>query len=106
MRATAIDSGRIINIQAPARSAPTIQGGEAIFNANQTSKMHVEDTVRFNVAAADPRAGWDVGWVQAQWVETNSAYYRGQFEREGSIFLQAGRGPARPQQACRDISRP
>ena len=104
--AISIVSGRITRIQAPARSAPTIRGAQAAFNATQASKMHVEGTVRFNGAATDPRAGWDVGWEQAQWVETNWAYYRGQFDHEGSIFLQAGRAPARPPQACRDTSGP
>jgi hypothetical protein len=43
-----------------------------------------------------------VGFLQAQWIETNWCDYRGQFNSDGSIFLQRGRPPARPYQACRD----
>jgi len=66
--------------------------------------MHCEGEVKFNGAAGDARAGWQVGWIQAQWIETNWAYYRGQHNTDGSIFLQRGRPPARPRQACRDTS--
>jgi hypothetical protein len=55
-----------------------------------------------NGAPGDPTAGWLVGWLQAQWIETNWGYYRGQFDRDGSVLHQRARRPARPAQACRD----
>jgi len=97
-------SGVIAAIRPPQAAAPANVGGQATFKTNVG--MHCEGRVRFNGQAADPRAGWQVGWVQAQWVETNWAYYRGQTDHDGSLFLQRGRAPARPQQACRDTSGP
>jgi hypothetical protein len=62
--------------------------------------------VQFNGAAADPTAKWLVGWIQAQWIETNWGYYRGQSNNHGSEFHQRARPPARPGQACRDTVGP
>ena len=59
-----------------------------------------------NGLAADPTAGWFVGWVQAQWIETNWAYFRGQSNSDGSVFHQRARPPARPAQGCRDTVGP
>ena len=95
-------SGRITHIDAAGSDAPTINGG--VWNFAPDPAMHAEGEVRFNGAAGDPRAGWHVGWIQAQWIETNWAYYRGQFNNHGSLFLQRGKPPARPRQACRDTS--
>jgi hypothetical protein len=53
-------------------------------------------------APGDSAAGWTVGFVQAQWIETNWCYYRGQTAQDGSIFIQRARPPARPNQACCD----
>jgi hypothetical protein len=50
----------------------------------------------------DSAAGWKVGFVQFQWIETNWCHYRGQTDKDGSIFVQRGRPPARPAQACCD----
>jgi hypothetical protein len=68
--------------------------------------MHADGVVKLNGNPADARAGWQVGWIQAQWVETNWAEYRGQADHDGGIFLQRGRSPARPLGACRDTSGP
>jgi hypothetical protein len=50
----------------------------------------------------DIPTGWTLGFIQAQWIETNWMYYRGQSNNHGSLFLQRARPPARPAQACRD----
>lgn len=50
----------------------------------------------------DDAAGWTLGIIQLQWVETNWAHYRGLRNSDGSSFLQRARPPARPVQACRD----
>jgi hypothetical protein len=47
-------------------------------------------------------AGWTLGFVQVQWIETNWCFYRGQTANDGSIFIQRARPPARPNQACCD----
>ena len=47
----------------------------------------------------DSLAGWTVGFVQAQWIETNWGMYRGAAQSDGSPFLQRARAPARPRQA-------
>jgi hypothetical protein len=51
----------------------------------------------------DSPAGWTLGFIQAQWIETNWLFYRGQHNTDGSIFIQRARPPARPNQACRDV---
>ncbi len=50
----------------------------------------------------DNPAGWTLGLIQLQWIETNWAYYQGQNDTDGSCFVQRGRPPARPAQGCRD----
>lgn len=97
-------SGTITAIRSPQATPPTNAGGQTSFSPR--IGMHVEGNVRFQGLAADPRAGWQIGWVQAQWIETNWGHYRGQFDRDGSIFVQRGRAPVRPSQACRDTSGP
>jgi hypothetical protein len=43
-----------------------------------------------------------VGFIQVQWIETFWMYYRGKTNTDGGMLVQAGRPPARRQQACRD----
>jgi len=50
----------------------------------------------------DDPGGWTLGMIQLQWIMTDWAYYRGQSNSNGDSFLQFGRPPARPTQACRD----
>ncbi|HWF46649.1 MAG TPA: hypothetical protein VG168_06570 [Bryobacteraceae bacterium] len=95
-------SGKITKIQGGKSVAPTISGGIANFSVRPS--MHTEGEVQFNGLPGDPIAGWHVGWIQAEWVETNWANYEGQFNGDGSMFLQRGRAPARAIQACRDTS--
>jgi hypothetical protein len=95
-------SGRITLISSAQSSRPTFSCGSVNFAPSRA--MHCEGEVQFTGDPGDSRAGWSVGWIQAQWIETNWAYYRGQHNSDGSIFLQRGRPPARPRQACRDTS--
>jgi hypothetical protein len=97
-----IRSGQITRIVRPLSATPTISGGSV--NYAPARDMHCEGEVHFNGSPGDSRDGWSVGWIQAQWIETNWAYYRGRHNNDGSIFLQRGRPPARPRQACRDTS--
>jgi hypothetical protein len=68
--------------------------------------MEAVGTVTFAGVAGDSGAGWAVGFLQAQWIETNWAIYRGQHQTDGSIFVQRARPPARSQQACFDCIGP
>ena len=58
--------------------------------------------VTFRGDPGDSPAGWELGIIQMQFVETNWGYYRGASDRDGSLFMQRGRPPARSQQVCRD----
>ena len=57
-------------------------------------------SVTFHGSAGDSAAGWTIGFVQAQWVETNWGVYRGAAPSDGSVFVQRARPPSRPHQAC------
>ncbi len=50
-------------------------------------------------------AACTLGFVQMQWIETYWLHYRGKSSTDGSMLVQLGRPPARPQQACRDVLR-
>src|SRR4051794_28936433 len=99
--AISIVSGRITKITGARALPPTFNNGDATFPCRP---MHVEGVVRMNGFAADVRDDWNIGWIQAQWIETTWAEYRGQFDSHGSIFIQRARPPARPAQSCRDTS--
>ncbi len=47
-------------------------------------------------------AGWRLGFIQAEWVETNWVYYRGLSNADGSLFINRARPPSRTQRATRD----
>ncbi|HUQ92844.1 MAG TPA: hypothetical protein VM120_14280 [Bryobacteraceae bacterium] len=87
----------------PGVNAPTVNAASVRFTS-QT--IQCSGRVSFNGLAADPTAGWLVGWIQAQWIETNWGYYRGRLNNHGSVFHQKARPPARAGQACRDTVGP
>lgn len=87
----------------PGVNAPTVNATNVRFTS-QT--IQLAGSVQLNGLPADPTNGWLVGWIQAQWIETNWGYYRGQFNNHGSAFQQRARPPARPGQACRDTVGP
>lgn len=51
-------------------------------------------------------AGWTIGFLQAQWLDTNWGLYRDASHDNGSVFLQRSRPPARPCQAYIDTTGP
>jgi hypothetical protein len=67
------------------------------------SYIEAAGSVRLLGGAGDRAAGWEVGFIQAQWCETNWGYYHGLSERDGSLLMQLGRPPARPTQGCLDM---
>jgi hypothetical protein len=48
-------------------------------------------------------AACTLGFIQLQWIETYWLHYRGKTSADGSMLVQLGRPPARPQQVCRDV---
>jgi hypothetical protein len=50
----------------------------------------------------DNPAGWTLGLIQLQWIETNWGYYQGEKDDGGSCLVRRDRPPARPSQGCRD----
>ncbi len=64
--------------------------------------ISADASVTVNGSPDDTLDGWSFGFMQVQWIETNWAEYRGQSEKEGSLFLQRGRATGRPAKQCRD----
>jgi len=95
----ASNSAKIVVTQRPTANRPVALGGKMFFEGN---KLAATGEVTLNGTAGDDASGWTAGFIQAQWTETNWCYYRGQHNTDGSIFIQRGRPPARPVQACRD----
>jgi len=95
----ASNSAKIVVTQRPTAFRPYVFGTEMSFTGD---KLIATGEVTLNGAAGDDASGWTAGFIQAQWTETNWCYYRGQHNTDGSIFIQRGRPPARPMQACRD----
>jgi hypothetical protein len=105
MAVTIVPNSATIRITSkPAVSAPTI--GATNVNFPGGGWLKAVGSVRFDVAPGDPTSGWFVGFIQAQWIETNWGYYRGQHNNDGSAFYQRARPPARPAQGCRDTLGP
>jgi len=97
------NSARITITQRPTVNPPVVNGTVMSFTGRAVT---ANGEVTLNGAAGDSAAGWTVGFLQAQWIETNWCYYRGRLNSHGSIFLQRARPPARPAQACRDTVTP
>ena len=72
----------------PGVSAPVVGATSVSFNS---STISCAGNVKMNGSVGDATAGWLVGWVQAQWIETNWGFYRGQFDADGSVFHQRAR---------------
>jgi hypothetical protein len=83
----------------PTVPAPTVSGNVMFY---QGAPIRATGQVTLQGREGDSAAAWRVGFIQAQWIETNWCVYRGQNPHDGSIFVQRARAPARPHQACRD----
>ena len=82
----------------PAVTVPTVAGGKALFGCSD-----IRATGRVTLTGSQPAAGWALGFIQVEWVDTNWLYYRGRQNNHGSIFFQRSRPPARLVKACRDV---
>jgi hypothetical protein len=83
----------------PRVNAPNVSGANMMFTS---VALNAGGECEITGAAGDNPAGWTLGLIQLQWIETNWGYYRGQTNLDGSSFLQRARPPARPKQGCRD----
>jgi hypothetical protein len=82
----------------PKALPPTVTGGTAHFECSE-----IEATGSVTLTGSQPAAGWALGFIQVEWIDTNWLYYRGRQNNHGSIFFQRSRPPARPVKACRDV---
>jgi len=99
-------SSQIQITQRPSVAPPVINDGAGDVSFPIGRQILATGSARFNIDAGDAVAGWFLGWLQAQWIETNWGYYRGAGNSDGSSFFQRARPPARPRQACRDTFGP
>jgi hypothetical protein len=92
-------SAKITVTDRPRINAPAVNGASMEYTG---TPIKATGEVTLLGARGDSAAGWTLGFVQVQWIETNWCYYRGQTVNDGSIFIQRARPPARPNQACCD----
>lgn len=93
------NSAKIKITSRPTVNRPAIVGTKMSFTG---TSIQAAGQVTLAGDRGDTPTGWTAGFLQAQWIETNWCFYRGQNNGDGSIFIQRARPPARPAQACRD----
>jgi hypothetical protein len=91
-------SSRIQFSAYPKVKKPTVTHGKARFNSSS-----IDATGSVTLTGSQPAAGWALGFIQVEWVDTNWLYYRGRQNNHGSIFFQRSRPPVRPVKVCRDV---
>jgi hypothetical protein len=89
--------------QRPRPNTPTLDRNAANFTGTNISAT---GRVSLDGAAGDDPTQWTVGFLPAQWIETDCGYYQGDQNSDGSLLVQRARPPARPAQACRDTVGP
>src|SRR4051794_39401050 len=77
---------------------PSVKLGDALFECTK-----IETTGSAAFSGSHPAAGWQLGFIQVEWIDTSWLYYRGRENHHGSIFFQRSRPPTRPIKACRDV---
>src|SRR3954447_15470056 len=82
----------------PKVKLPTVKHGKAEFECTE-----ITATGSLTLTGSQPAVGWQLGFIQVEWVDTNWLYYRGRQNNHGSIFFQRSRAPTRPIKACRDV---
>jgi hypothetical protein len=88
--------------QKPKVTTPSVNAASTDMTFTCSQDLIANGLCRITGAAGDSPAGWTLGLIQMEWIETNWGFYRGQFDKDGSSFLQRARPPARPKQGCRD----
>jgi hypothetical protein len=82
----------------PQVKLPTVNHGTVDFECTE-----ITADGSLTLTGSQPAAGWQLGFIQVEWVDTNWLYYRGRHNDHGSIFFQRSRPPTRPIKACRDV---
>jgi len=88
-------------INPPRIKTPTITSNYVEFTSNWI-KMLGKAQIKGN--PTDNCKDYKFGFLQTEWHETNRAYYRGRFDRDGSVHVYRDKGKARPQRACCDTA--
>jgi hypothetical protein len=105
MAVSIIPGSAVVHVTSrPSVGAPRISASAVAFPGG--GWIRAKGRVQFQVAPGDSATNWYAGFIQAQWIETNWGYYRGQSNSDGSAFYQRARPPARPAQGCRDTVGP
>ena len=97
------NSAKITFLHKPSAIPPKISTSNNTTALISFREISFSGEVMLDGVSGDSTKGWRIGWLQVQSIETNWAYYRGENNGDGSIFLQFARSPARTQQSCRDI---
>jgi hypothetical protein len=79
--------------------------GDSLVFADVERPITITGQCKITGASDDKPAGWTLGFIQLQWVETNWAYYQGEKNTGGSCLVRRDRPPARSVQGCRDTLR-
>jgi hypothetical protein len=80
----------------------SLTSGKATFTTRQISGT---GSVELVGTPGESCAGWRLGFIQLQLVETNRAYYRGDRVSDGGLLYEGDRPPAWPSRMCRDTVR-
>jgi hypothetical protein len=102
-------SADIIPKKKPAGTAPKWMENEKtseqamVFNVDATDGFTAIGTARLRGDKEGEIAGYTLGWIQCQLMETNWAIYRGLEEKDGSQIFKYGWKP--PMAVCRDAEK-
>ena len=96
-RAVRISNVSLQVTQPPSVNPPTLNPPDVGFTSGWIRML---GRAQVNGSPTDNCNGYRFGFLQTEWVETNRAYYRGRFDRDGSVSVYRDR--ARPQRTCSD----
>ena len=74
----------------------------AFIGVTDSDKIKIQGDLQLDGNKGESAKGWRIGFIQVLLVETCYAYYRGQSNTDGSIFIQLAQPPAYIRGVCRD----
>lgn len=74
----------------------------SIMEFNSEKAIEATGKCQLTGLSSDNAAGWTLGFIQVQHVETNWAYYRGAINADGAAFVHRSSKEARGAEICRD----
>lgn len=95
-----------VSLAATARPSVRLPAVNGAFMGFTCNGIAFAGRCRLTGNAGDNPAGWTLGLIQAKWIDTDWAYYRGETNADGSSFMQVARPPALNIRACRDTLTP